>query len=131
MWSKGISSRVVLAEVGRNALALGLVWVLAFGLVQIAERLLGGWPATEIGQLFGVLAGVLISIRVRARVALVITAGLAAFSTSELVIHFAYGIRAAQGGPTHFAVIGAGLLGVILGKALTLERHPSMSDSGV
>jgi len=128
---KGVSSRMVLAEVARNVLALGLFWLLSFALVQTGERLLGGWPSSEIGQLFGVLVGVLISIRLRARVALVITAGLSAFSISELAIHLVYGIRAAQGGPTHFAVIGAGLLGVVLGKTISPQRHRAISDSGV
>ena len=50
---------------------------------------------------------------------------MAAFSASELGIHFYYGIRAAQGTPTHFAVIGAGILGVVLGALMTRGRRRS------
>ena len=109
-------------RLGRNALALGLFWMFSFALVQSGERLLGGWPASETGQLLGCVGGVLVAIRLRARGALVITAGLSAFSASELLIHLIYGLRAAQGGPTHFAVMGAALLGVILGTTLARPR---------
>jgi len=110
-------------SLGRNALALGLFWIFSFALVQSGQRLLGGWPASETGQLMGCVGGVLVAIQLRARGALVITAGLSAFSASELLIHLIYGLRAAQGGPTHFAVMGAALLGVVLGT--TLARPPS------
>jgi len=47
---------------------------------------------------------------------------MAAFSASEVAIHLYYGIRAAQGVPTHFAVMGAGVLGVMLGSLLAAGR---------
>jgi hypothetical protein len=116
-------------SLGRNALALGLFWILSFALVQSGERLLGGWPASEAGQLVGCIGGVLAAIRLRARSALVITAGLSAFTASELLIHLIYGLRAAQGGPTHFAVMGAALLGVILGTTLARPRSHAVFDA--
>jgi hypothetical protein len=48
---------------------------------------------------------------------------MAAFSASELAIHLYYGIRAAQGAATHFAVMGAGILGVVLGALLMMRSH--------
>ena len=116
-------------SLGRNAVVLGLFWIFSFAMVQSGERLLGGWPASETGQLIGCVGGVLIAIRLRARGALVITAGLSAFSASELLIHFIYGLRSAQGGPTHLAVIGAGLLGVILGITLARPRSHAVFDA--
>jgi len=116
-------------SLGRNGLALGLFWILGLALVQSGDRLLGGWPASETGQLVGCVGGVLVAIRLRARVALLISAGLSAFSASELVVHLVYGLRAAQGGPTHFAVVGAGLVGVILGTTLARRRSPAIFDA--
>jgi hypothetical protein len=120
--STGISLR-------RNAIALGLFWILGLVLVQSGERLLGGWPASETGQLVSCAGGVLVAVRLRARGALLITAGLSAFSASELLIHLVYGLRAAQGGPTHFAVMGAGLLGVALGTTLARRRSSAIFDA--
>jgi len=56
-------------------------------------------------------------------------AAMAAFSASELAIHLTYGVRAAQGAPTHFAVMGAGVLGVALG-ALLMRRGGWAASSG-
>jgi hypothetical protein len=116
-------------SLGRNAFALGLFWIFSLALIQSGERLLGGWPASETGQLVGCVGGVLVAIRLRARGALVITAGLSAFSASELLIHLVYGLRAAQGGPTHFAVMGAGFFGVLLGTTLARRRSPAIFDA--
>ena len=106
---------------GRNLLAFVIFWILSFAFVQFGERVLGGWPASEAGQLLGCVAGVAIALRTRARVTMYFLAAMAAYSASELAIHSVYGIRAAQGAATHFAVIGAGVLGVALG-ALLMRR---------
>ena len=52
-------------------------------------------------------------------------AAMAAFSASELAIHLSYGVRAVQGAPTHFAVMGSGILGVALGALLVAARQLS------
>ena len=54
-------------------------------------------------------------------------AAMAAFSASELVMHLYFGIRAVQGEPTHFAVMGAGLVGVALGGVLANARRSGPS----
>ena len=41
--------------------------------------------------------------------------GFVAFQAAELAMHVIYGIRAVQGGPTHFTVMIAGILGVAIG----------------
>jgi hypothetical protein len=107
---------------GRNLLALVIFGILSFAFVQFGERVLGGWPASEAGQLLGCVVGVAIALRTGARVTAYFLAAMAAYSASELTIHSVYGIRAAQGAPTHFAVIGAGVLGVALG-ALLMRRN--------
>ena len=106
---------------GRHLLAVVIFWILGFAFVQFGQRVLGGWPATEAGQLLACILGVAIALRMRAQLVAYFAAAMAAFSASELVIHSAYGLRAARGAPTHFAVMGAGVLGVALGALLM--RH--------
>jgi hypothetical protein len=101
--------------VGRILASLVVFWLLALAAVQTAERWLGGWPSTEVGLLIAEGIAAVLAIRLRATVAAFIVLGFAAFTTAELVIHLTYGIRAAQGAATHFAVMGAGVLGVALG----------------
>ena len=104
---------------GRNLLAFGAFWILSLTFVQFGERVLGGWPASEAGELLGCVVGVALALRARARVTAYFLAAMAAHSASELMIHSVYGIRAAQGAATHFAVMGAGVVGVALGALLT------------
>lgn len=112
------SPRSMMLLLGRNVLAFGLFWLVSFGFVQFGERVLGGWPASEVGQLLGSVAGIAIAFRTRARVTAYCLAAMAAYSASELTIHSVYGIRAAQGAATHLAVVCAGLLGVAFGALL-------------
>jgi len=111
-----------LTELGRNIIAGVIFWVLGFGLVQFGQRVIGTWQAADIGNLLSCVAGVFIALRLRARAVAYFLGGMAAFAISELAIHLTYGIRAAQGAPTHFAVMGAGVLGVVFGRFL---RGPS------
>jgi len=113
------------SSVGRHLLAFVIFWVIGLMFVQFGERVLGGWPASAIGQLLACVLGIAIALRMRAAVTAYFLAAMAAFSASELGIHFYYGIRAAQGAPTHFAVMGAGILGVVLGGLMTRGRRPS------
>jgi hypothetical protein len=118
---------------GRNLLAFVIFWILSFGFVQFGERVLGGWPASAVGQLLGCVVGVAIALRTRARVTAYFLAAMAAYSASELTIHSVYGIRAAQGAATHFAVMGAGVVGVALGALLTRrnDRGPASYPAAV
>jgi hypothetical protein len=104
-------------SIGRNVLALALFWLLSFAGVQFGYQF-GGWPATEIGQVLGCAAGVGVAIQLRARLAAYLVAAMVAFSASELIVHLYYGMRAAQGAPTHFAGMGAALLSIALGASI-------------
>jgi hypothetical protein len=109
----------------RNSLAVVVGYVLAFAAVQLAQRA-GGWPGTEISQDAAFIGALLIALALRARLIAYVWAALAAFGISELCIHAVYGIRAAQGGPTHFAVMGAAFLAVALGG---LVRHTAFAGA--
>jgi hypothetical protein len=108
--------------VGRNLLAAAISWLLMFFFVQLGQRGIGGWFAPSLGQAIGCVAGVGVALALRARLVALLAAGFAAFSLSELVAHGYYGIRAVQGAPTLFAVMGAGVLGVTLGMLLASRR---------
>src|SRR5262245_21916445 len=112
------SPRSIVLWMVRNLIALALVWVVGLVFVQVGERALGGWPASEAGQLLSCVAGVAIALRLRAPAVAYVAAAMAAHSASELTVHSIYSLRAAQGAPTHFAVMGAGVLGVALGALL-------------
>ena len=107
---------------GRIVGVLAVTWTLGFAFVQFGQRALGGWPASEIGELLACIAGTTLAIALRARLAAYLCAAMVAFSAAELIIHGVYGLRAAQGAPTHFAVMLAAMLAVVSGA--TLARHP-------
>src|SRR5580704_2242049 len=110
-------------SMGRNLFAIAITWVVGLVFVQVGSRALGGWPASEAGQLLSFVFGVAIALRIKAVFAAYLWSAMAAFSISELAIHLYFGIRAAQGAPTHFAVIGAGVMGVVIGALLTRNRR--------
>jgi hypothetical protein len=115
-------SRTVMSVVGRNVLAFVIFWFLGLVLVQFGQRAIGGWLAPSLGQTLSCVAGAGIALALRARVTALLAAGFAAYSVSELIAHSYYGIRAVQGAPAHFAVMGAGILGVGIG-ALLVSRQ--------
>lgn len=125
------STKSIVLSLGRHLLALVIFWIVGLAFVQLGTRLLGGWPASEIGQLLACVLGVGIAFRMRAPLVVYFLAAMTAFSASELTIHFVYGIRAAQGAPTHFAVMGAGILGVALGALLRGRGGRAASDGEV
>jgi hypothetical protein len=107
-----------------DAAVLALFWLFGFALVQAAQRLTNPWPASDIGQLIAEVVAFGVALRFRARIAAFLTASFSAFTLAELAIHGIFGIRAAQGGPTHFAVLTAAFIGVALGAfALAREQH--------
>jgi hypothetical protein len=113
----------IISFLSRHLLTLTIFWIVGFAFVQVGQRALGSWSAAEIGQVLACVLGVVIALCMRAPGVAYLLAAMAAFTTSELAIHLTYGIRAAQGAPTHFAVMGAGILGVALG-ALLMRRVP-------
>jgi hypothetical protein len=110
-------------SISRNLIALALSWLTGFAAVQFGIRVFDGWFASHLGQTLACVIGVFFAVRLAAKFAAFLMAGMLAFSVSELLVHAYYGIRAAQGAPTHLAVMGAGVVGVVLG-ALIGPRQP-------
>lgn len=59
------------------------------------------------------------SLALRATIAGYVLAGLCAFIIAESAARALWGQQSVQGGPTHFAVLGAGFLGVALGALIS------------
>lgn len=95
-----------------NAAALAAFWA-ALGLVTAATRGAGlGWQLDTALRLAVSCGGVVLARHLRARpVGFVLaTAGIA--QLAEYAIHLVYGIKAAQGADTHFAVLLSAAFGV-------------------
>ena len=107
---------------GRGVLVLALSWLTAFALVQVGQRVFGGWAASQVGLVLACALGVFFALRMRVRLVAYLLAGQVAFGVAELALHSVYGIRSVQGAPTHLAVMLAGSLGVLLGWYLS--RRP-------
>jgi len=112
-------------SLGRNVVAFVVYWLTGLTFVQIGQRLLGGWPASTLGELAALVLGVVLALRLRATVTAYFLTAMTAYSASLNAIHLLYGIHAAQGAPTHNAVMGAGLIGVILGALLATHYRRS------
>jgi hypothetical protein len=120
-------------SISRNLIVLALSWLTGLAAVQFGIRVFGGWSASHLGQTLACVIGVLFALRLAAKFAAYLMAGMLAFSVSELLVHAYYGIRAAQGAPTHFAVMGAGVVGVVLGALIgsqgnTIAKAPLCGD---
>jgi hypothetical protein len=88
-------------------------WLVAFVLTRFAVA--SGWQAMELTILASSLMGVYIARKLGARVVALGLLGFAAFQAAEFAMHALFGIESVQGGPTHWAVMLAGVLGALLG----------------
>jgi hypothetical protein len=114
------SRRNPATTIGINVLVLAIFRVVGFLLVRFLTP--GAVPGT-VWQLVAAIIGVLIALRLRARPAAYLLGAIIAVMTSETLIALYYGRSALQGAATHFAVLGAGFIGVALGAWL-VARYP-------
>jgi hypothetical protein len=100
------------APVAANLKAAFAFWVALTILTRLGHLLPPDWTVSAARNILAAGIGVWFAFRLRARVAQIALGGLSVALISLLVIHLIFGIDAAQGGPTYFAVLMAGLLGV-------------------
>ena len=105
-----------------NALAFAIFWVVLSVFSRTSASLGLDWPANHAGNIIANLLGVGVAVRLRARVAAVILGVIAAAELAAYVMHLLFGIGTVQGGPTHWALMLAGLLGIALGAVLAPSR---------
>jgi hypothetical protein len=97
-----------------NLGAFAAFWLLLFVTVRVSDGLAG----REAVMMMATAAAVALAAWLRARVVALFLAAMLAFNLAELLAHSIWGQHAVQGGPTHFAVMGAGVFGVIFGLAV-------------
>jgi hypothetical protein len=112
------SYRSILGAILRGIFVIAVYWMSGFILVQFSERIDGGWAMSQTGEMLAGVLGVYLALRLNVKPLAYVLGGLLAFTVSELVLHSIFGNRSVQGGPTHFAVMLAGILGVALGAFL-------------
>src|SRR4051794_7735047 len=91
----------------RNLVPILALFVLTRLFVRVAERVQPETLLPPVAEAIAYLVAGVIALKLRARPASYGLAALIAFSLSELAIHARWGISAAQGAPTHFAVLGS------------------------
>jgi hypothetical protein len=101
-----------------NCAAFVAFWLLGF----TANRVFSDLPVRETMQAVATGAAVLLAIRIRAQIMAYFLSAMLAFNVAELAVHSIWG-GAVRGAQTHFAIMGAGLIGVALGALLF--RHLS------
>lgn len=106
-----------------NVALLAATWGLGFVLIRIGNRLPNPGVWSEAGQSVAFILGLAVAWRYRVRLAAFALAALVALSVSELVVHALWGIGSVQGAQRHFAVLGAAVLGVLLGASLSARRN--------
>ena len=111
-------------DVTINALAFAIFWVVLSAFSRTSALLGLDWPANHAGNIIANLLGVGVALRLRARVTAVILGVTAASQLAAYVMHLLFGIGTVQGGPTHWALMLAGLLGIALGAMVARPRQP-------
>jgi hypothetical protein len=120
-------------DVTINALAFAIFWMVLSAFSRTSALLGLDWPANHAGNIIANLLGVGVALRLRARVTAVLLGVTAAAQLAAYVMHLLFGIGTVQGGPTHWALMLAGLLGIALGAVLARPRQPRahlISDVG-
>ena len=111
-----------------NVLAFAIFWVVLGVFSRISASLDLDWPANHAGNIIANLLGLGVALRLRARVTAVILGVTASAQLARYIMHLLFGIQTVQGGPTQFALMLAGLLGIALGAVLTRSRKPPVHD---
>lgn len=101
-----------------NLGVLAVTWGIAFVFAALAKSGLAAWFSVLAAIIVALASGVVLAWMARARVAAVVLAGLFAALVPELAANSVYGGVAIQGGWPHLALMGAGLLGALLGFLL-------------
>lgn len=96
-----------------NLLVGASFWVGALLLAQVGH--LFGTLGVEASIIVSSLIAALVARKTGARLATFALLGFASFQIAEFLMHARYGVDSVQGGPTHWAVMIAGMLGVALG----------------
>ncbi|HYI11776.1 MAG TPA: hypothetical protein VEK57_22145 [Thermoanaerobaculia bacterium] len=114
---------------GWSVAIVATFWIAARLMTSASYAFADHWAVRQVAMLVISAACLVWALRIGAVLAAFIMAVNIAYGTSYLCIHTIFGVRAAQGGEAHMAVLTAAVLGTALGVMLLLRsaRSPSVS----
>lgn len=108
--------------IGTNAAVFVAFWIL----LRVANRVSGAldldWPAQHAGLILANVLGLVLALRARARAAALVLGVTAAAMAGEYPPHLLFGVQTVQGGPTKWALMLTGLLGIGVGAVIARRR---------
>jgi hypothetical protein len=106
-----------------NLLPVVVAYAIMFGLITAGNATGTQWLLLNGAELIGASIGLWLAWRLRGQIARYLLSGAAVYSAVMFIVHVGIDARAAQGGPTQIAVMGAAFIGVAAG--LTFSRQPA------
>lgn len=100
-------------SVALNVAAIAAYLVFIFIFMRVMRLVPGEWMKFAAAEVLSALAGLLLAVRLRARVASWVIATFFGYSLAMMIVHAKFGIQAAQGGPVHAVVLLAAAIGVV------------------
>jgi hypothetical protein len=107
-----------------NVVAFAAFYAVLTAVMRLSRPLDLGWPAQVALMIAVNLFGVGVALRLRARVTTLVLGVTAAAQLAGYVMHLVFGIKTVQGGPTHWALMLAALLGIAFGAVMTRRGEP-------
>lgn len=101
-----------------NVIPIALAYVLLILLIRIAIAMRAEWLLLNGAEFLAAIAGLVVAWRFGARAAIIVLAAGAAYAAALFAVHAGLGVRAAQGAPTHIAVLVAASIGVMAGASI-------------
>ena len=117
------STRSVATTISANVLPLVVAYAVLFGLIAAGNATGTQWLLLNGAELIAAVAGLCLAWRWGGRIAGYLLCGVAVYSAVMFAVHVGIDARAAQGGPTQLAVMGAAFIGVAAG--VTWSRQPA------
>jgi hypothetical protein len=77
------SHRSIVNVILKGAFVLAIYWIAGFILIQLSQRIDGGWPMSQTGEVLAGALGVFLAIRLNVKPVAYVLGGLLAFSASE------------------------------------------------
>jgi len=101
---------------------LAATWMICVALVQVAARISLSGLMAQFALPAGFAIGLAAAWRYQAKVAAVVIGASLVSTLSETVMRVIWGSTSVQGRATHFAVLGAATMGLLLGFVLSRTR---------
>jgi hypothetical protein len=123
----------------RTAITSSAVLIASWLLLFACARVFSTFSGREAIQCLATATALILAVSLRVRLVAFFLAAMLAFNLSELLVHSIWSADMVRGAPVHFAVMGAGILGVVLGLAVnryssgrqTMAKPDAISERGI